>query len=52
MDFYQMHDVGCFFGLEPEGIVCYSIGAKGEWVEHLFTLPNDADRATGFGWEK
>jgi hypothetical protein len=52
MDFYQMHDVGCFFGMEPEGIVCYTIGAKGEWADYLYTLPGDAPRATGFGWEK
>ena len=51
MDFYRMHDVGCFFGMEPEGIVCYTVGAKGEWAEHLYTLPDDAPRATGFGWE-
>ncbi len=52
MDLYQMHDVGCFYGLEPEGIVCYSVGAKGEWADYLYTLPDDAPRATGFGWEK
>ncbi len=52
MDFWKMHDVGCFFGMEPEGVVCYTIGAKGEWADYLYTLPGNRERNSGFGWEK
>lgn len=51
MDLYQLHDVGCFFGMEPTGLTCYTIGAKGQWSE-TYSLSTGGKRETVFDWEK
>jgi hypothetical protein len=50
--YFMIRDAGCFYGLEPGGIVCFSVSVKGEGADYLYTLPDNAPRAAGSGWGK
>jgi hypothetical protein len=50
MDLYKLHDVGCFFGVNLEGIECYTVGAKGTWST-MYTLPGNREKDF-FDWER
>ncbi len=51
MNLYDMHDVGCFFGINGSSrFECYTFGAHGKYVGQLtnFDIPND--HAVDYPW--
>ncbi|MDR1531618.1 MAG: molybdenum cofactor biosynthesis F family protein [Clostridiales bacterium] len=51
MNLFDMHDVGCFFGINGSGrFECYTFGAIGEYVGQLTNLDIPNDQGIDYPW--
>jgi hypothetical protein len=51
MNLFDMHDVGCFFGINGSGkFECYTFGAEGKCVGQLANLDIPNDQGVDYSW--